>query len=111
MPVERLDGADEHGGGHAGRFGHHVEAVVHPVDKVHVGMAGRPEHDPVAGGLAEPGVRRAIVRPEVGLDLDDPADPPPGRIVADEPGADEGAAGVEGRAGQDGPVEDAQTDG
>ena len=74
-------------------------------------MTGRPEHDPVARGLAEPGVRRAIVRPEIGLDLDDAADPTTGRVVPDEPGADEGAPGVEGRAGQDGPVEDAQNDG
>ena len=74
-------------------------------------MPGRSEHDPVARGLAEPGVRRAIIRPEVGLDLDDPPDSPPGRVVADEAGADEGAAGVERRTLEDGPVEDAQRNG
>ena len=89
--VERLDGADEHGGRRAGRLGHHVEAVVHPVDKVHVGQARRPEHDPVACGLAEPGVRRPVVLADVRLDLDDPADAPPGRVVADQPRADQRA--------------------
>ena len=72
MPSSGSTARIEHGGGRAGRFGHDVQAVVHPVDKVHVGMPGRPEHDPVAGGLAEAGVRRPIVAADVGLDLDDP---------------------------------------
>jgi hypothetical protein len=56
-------------------------------------------------------MRRAIVRPEVGLDLDDPAGATARLVVADESDADKCAAGVECRAGQDVPVEDAQTDG
>ena len=53
-------------------------------------MPGRPEHDRVAGGRAEAGVRRGVVRSAVGLDLDDPADPSPARIVADERASEEG---------------------
>jgi hypothetical protein len=71
-------------------------------------MAGRPEHHPVARGLAEPGVRRLVVAADVRLELDDAADAPPRRVVADEPGADERRGGVQGRARQDGPVDDAQ---
>jgi hypothetical protein len=71
-------------------------------------MAGRPEHHPVAHGLAEPGVRCLVVRADVRLELDDPAAPPPGRVVADEPGADERRGGIERGARQDGPVDDAQ---
>jgi hypothetical protein len=71
-------------------------------------MAGWPEHDPVARGLAEPGVRRLIVPPDVRLDLDDPAAAPSRRVVADEPCADERGRGLERGAREDGPVEDAQ---
>jgi hypothetical protein len=71
-------------------------------------MARRPEHDPVAGRLAEPGVGSAIALADVGLDLDDPADPAAGRVVADQAGADERAARLERRAGQAAPLEDAQ---
>ena len=97
--------------GDAVRFGHHVEAVVHPVDKVHVGMARRTEHDPVARGLAEAGVRGAIVAPEVGLDLDDPTDAPSGRVVADEARPDERARRPRASAREDGPIDDAQRSG
>ena len=48
---------------------------MHAVDKVHVGDARRPEHDPVARRRAHPRVRRAVVLADVGLDLDDPPDP------------------------------------
>ena len=72
--LERLDGADEQRGRPSGGLGDDVQAVVHPVDKVHVGDPGRPEHDRVAGRPAEPGVRRAVVLADVGLDLDDPPD-------------------------------------
>ena len=40
----------------------HVQAVVHPVDKVHVGDARRPEHDRVAGRPPEAGVRGEVLR-------------------------------------------------
>ncbi len=53
IPSSGSNGAHEQRRRFAGGFGHHVEAVVHPVDKVHVGMAGRTEHDPVARRLPE----------------------------------------------------------
>jgi hypothetical protein len=71
-------------------------------------MAGRPEHHPVAGCLTESRVRRLVVPADVRLELDDPAAPPSGRVVADEPGADQRRRGVERGARQDGPVDDAQ---
>ena len=111
VAVERLHGADQQGGGRARRLRHHVEAVVHPVDKVHVGVPRGSEHDPVPRGLAEAGVRRSVVRPEVRLDLDDTADPPPGGVVADKPGADERRTRSERQARKNGPVDDAQLNG
>ena len=39
---------------------HDVEAVVHPVDKVHVGHPRRPEHDGIAGRAAEARMRRQV---------------------------------------------------
>ena len=55
-------------------LGDHVQAVVHPVDKVHVGDARRPVHDRVPRGPPEAGMRGAVVLADVRLDLDDPAD-------------------------------------
>jgi hypothetical protein len=45
-------------------------------------------------------MRRAIVLPDVGLDLDDPTDTPTGVVVADQPGAEQRPAGLQGRPGQ-----------
>ena len=54
-----------------------VETVVHAVDKVHVGQAGAARTSGrVARRQAEAGVRRPVLRSEVRLDLDDPADAP-----------------------------------
>jgi hypothetical protein len=53
-------------------------------------------------------VGRLVVLADVGLDLDDPSDPPAGGVVADQPRADEAACGLERRPREDGPVEDAQ---
>jgi hypothetical protein len=71
-------------------------------------MAGRPEHDPVAGRFAETGVGGAVVPADVGLELDDPSDPSTGRIVADEARPDERSGRREGRALEEGPLDDAQ---
>lgn len=38
------------------RFGHHIQAMVHAVDKINVGVAGRAEHGPGARGQAFGGV-------------------------------------------------------
>ena len=103
-PVDRLDGADQHGGGAALGLGDDVQALVHPVDKVHVGDPRRPEHDRVARRPAEAGVRGAVVLADVRLDLDDPPDAagrarPP--AVADEVRAEQRPRGVERRAGEE----------
>jgi hypothetical protein len=63
-------------------------------------MPGRPEHDPVATRLAEPGVGGAIVLPDVGLDLDDPADPPAGVVVPDQSCAEQRPSGLQRRRGE-----------
>ena len=78
---------------------------MHPVDKVHVGVAGGPEHDPIAGRLAEAGMRGQVLRADVGLDLDDPPDAPSGGVVADEEGTQQRATRLQAGAGQDRPVE------
>ncbi len=74
-------------------------------------MARLSEHDPIAGRLAESGVGRTVLRSEIRLDLDDPPHPSPRRVVANEAGADEGAAGRQRRARQEGPIDDAQRNG
>ena len=71
--LDGLDGADEQRGRSRRGLGDDVQAVVHAVDKVHVGDARRPEHDPVARGRAHAGVRCTIVPADVSLDLHDPA--------------------------------------
>jgi hypothetical protein len=79
---------------------------MHPVDKVHVGMARGTEHDPVAGGDPEPGVRGPVVDPDVRLEFDDPPDASTGGVVTDQPGAQERATGLQAGTTQDGPVDD-----
>ena len=111
MPFERLDGSDEHGRRLAFGSGDDVEAVIHPVDKVHVGDARPSEHDPVPSGLAKPGVRRLVVASPVRLDFDDPAGPPTAGVVADQASADQCSGGSLGRCGEDGAVDGAQTRG
>ena len=105
--LERLDGADQKGGRGAGRFRDHVQAGMHPVDKVHVGVSGRPEHDPVPGGLAKAGVRSEVLAADVRLDLDDPPDTPTGVVVTDESGTQKGSTGLERRTREQLAVEDA----
>jgi hypothetical protein len=56
-------------------------------------------------------MRRPIVLADVRLDLDDPADAPPGRVVADQPGTDQPDSRLERRAGQDRAIDDAQSSG
>ena len=106
--LERFDGADQKCGRCAAWFGHHVQAVVHPVDKVHVGQARRSEHDPVARRLTEASVRCPVVASDVCLDLDDPPDSAAGGILPDEPCADERVAGLQCGRCDDRPVEDGQ---
>ena len=98
--VERK-GADEHRLGLVAWPGHDVEAVVQPVDEVHVQVARRPEHHRVPGGPAARRVRREVLGAAVGLDLDDaPADRAVGDPACTQPAAEQ-VAGEVGR----GPIE------
>jgi hypothetical protein len=63
-----------------------------------------PEHDPIAGGAAEPGMRGLVLLADVRLDLNDPPDPATRGVVTDEERPEERAPGGEGWAGQDGTV-------
>ena len=74
-------------------------------------MTRRPEHDPVARGLAEARMRGPVVGPDVRLDLDDPAGTTAGLVVAHQPRADERARGLQRRPGEDGAIEGAQASG
>src|ERR1035438_6684385 len=73
--LHRLNGAQQDGGGMTFPFRDHVHAVVHAIDQVNIGMARRPEHD--FGPLRPParGVRRKVMRAEVGLHFHDAANP------------------------------------
>jgi hypothetical protein len=71
-------------------------------------MARGTEHDPVAGGHPEPGVRRLVVDPDVRLDFDDPPGAPTGGVVTDQLGAQERATGLQAGTSQGRPVDDAR---
>lgn len=81
---------------------------MHAVDKVHVGVARGPEHDPIAGRLAEPGMRGEVIQADVGLDLDDPPNASSRGVVTDQVRPEQRATGLQAGARQDRPVEDAQ---
>jgi hypothetical protein len=69
-PVERLERADEHGTGDAGRLRDGIQAPT-AVDGIDVRMTRRAEHARVAASRAAVGVTGRIALREVGLDLDD----------------------------------------
>ena len=98
--LDRLDRANQHGGGQSLGLGDNVEAVVHPVDKVHVGDPGTPVHDRVARRPAEPGVRRQVVLADVRLDLDDPPGAPPTGVFANQQRAEQRLRGFERGSGE-----------
>ncbi len=68
-----LEGADEDSSGLAVGLAGEVEAVVHAVDEVDVGEAGRAEEYRVARGLADEGVGGWVGEAEVGFDFGDAA--------------------------------------
>ena len=85
--------ADEDGAGHAFRLAGDVDAVVHAVDEVDVGVAGFAEHDGVAGRDAAKAVGGRVgdgaVRAVVGFDFDDATGEPavcgaPGEELAEQ---------------------------
>ncbi len=51
---------------------------------------------------------RLVVATDVRLEFDDPPDAPPGGVVADQSGTDQGSSGLERGACQQGPIDDAQ---
>ena len=80
-----LEGADEDAAGLAFGLAGEVEAVVHAVDEVDVGEAGRPEEDCVARGFADEAVGGGVGEAEVGFDFGDAA----GEALAVEGAGDE----------------------
>ena len=83
-PGRGLDRPDQHRARAAFGFAHEVDAPMDAVGAVHIGEAGRAEHDGIALGLPAEAVR-GRVGVVIGLDLDDaPAD-----AVEAEPGADQ----------------------
>ena len=68
-----LDRSYEHGAGLSLPFRHDIHAVVHAVDHVDVGMAGRSEHDSCPWGDPARGMTGLVVGSEIGFYLHDPA--------------------------------------
>lgn len=66
-----FNGSNQHGGGKLLPLRDHVEAVIHAVDEIHVGEAGRAvEH---VGSFRSPfrGMAGLILRPDIGFDFND----------------------------------------
>ena len=94
QPVYRGKTTQQHGGGLALRLGDEVQAAVHAVDEIDVGMARRAEHGGVAGGLVVAvGVGGLVDGAHIGLRFRDAAHQqlaliPPHQIAADEAAGD-----------------------
>lgn len=70
--AQRLHSSNQHATRDSLWLGDEVQTLIHSINQVDIGMAGRPEKDPVARGRATSGVRRAIVHAQVSFGLDDP---------------------------------------
>jgi len=82
----RLERANENGVRHSGSSGDEIEAMVHSVREVDVGVTRLAEHHRVARGLATERMTGRIFRSTVSLDLDDSSsDPPAGGIMNQHP--------------------------
>lgn len=90
-----FDCADEHAAGAIFRFGYDVQAVVHAVDQVDVGMAGRPENHFRARSDAAEGVGGGVGKAQIGLRLDDTGN----GVSMHQIGAEERPRYLDGRAG------------
>jgi hypothetical protein len=62
---ERLERADQNASRLAFRFTHKIQAFVHSVNEIHVGMAGRTENHARSSRGTAPGMSGAIADPEV----------------------------------------------
>jgi len=60
------------GSGRTAPLGGDIQAVVHPIAEVDVGIPGWAEHDRVPSGPTAERVRSGVGRPGVRLGLDDP---------------------------------------
>ena len=74
MIFHRFNRAQQNGGRVALAFGHDVHAMMHAVDDINVGVAGRAEHDLGAFSQAFRRMRGEVVFAEIGFDFDDFAD-------------------------------------
>jgi hypothetical protein len=70
----RFNGAQQHGRTIALTLGYHIHAMVHAVNKIDVGVAGRAEHDFGARRNALGGMRGQVMFAQIRLHLDDFAD-------------------------------------
>jgi hypothetical protein len=69
--------------------GDYVQAIVHTIDQLDIGMARRSKHNLGAGSAASRGMSCEIVRAKVCLGLHDPADlrpaaNPPDQVLAEQ---------------------------
>ena len=104
----RVESADQDGMRHALRAGDEVEAMVQAVDEVDVGASRRAEHGLGAPGPpATGGVRRLVLRPQVGLDLDEAPAEGASTHLTDEDLAEKVSSYVEGVSGEEARGEDA----
>src|SRR5438552_11023131 len=111
LAFERLERAHQHRLGHLGRLAHDVHAVVHAVDEVDVGVAGRAPHHLVPWrAVPARAVRGAVGGATVGLDLDDAARGQARPGLVDEYLPEQRAGDAEGRLEVEGPRELAHAD-
>ena len=101
LAPDRLQTAQQYGGGFSLGLGDKVQAAVHAIDQVQVGMARRAEHDGIAGCfVVSVGVGRLVDGTDVGLHLRNAADggaavPAADQILAQQlPGDGQGIPGV-----------------
>ena len=69
-----FNGAQEDGSGMPFPFGDDVHAIIHAVNEINIGMAGRTEHDASSLGKALGRMSGEIMWAEVSFDLDNAAD-------------------------------------
>ncbi len=88
-PALGIDRPQQHGPGNRAALRHHVEAEVHSVDEVDVGVSGRTEHDGVPRSLSAVAVTGRVLGAPIGLRLDDDPRDPSLRALEDEQAAEE----------------------
>ena len=101
-PHHRFERANQDATGRAGGFADQIEALIHPIDKVDVGVARRPEDHFRARGDAPRGVGGLVARGEVRFGLHDDAR----GAAVDQDFAGQVARDVDRRAGVKGARQD-----